>query len=414
MKIRRHVRHFGSICGGLLLLGSVWAGSTHAATYYVATSGHDANPGTEASPLRTLNKGVTKLHPGDTLYVKSGTYTEALNNKIPGGTSWSNPVTVAAYPGHTVTLKPSGTGSILYFAGADRRYIIVDRLILDGTNVNDNAHGILIGHAGTDLAQAAHHIRIKNTEIKNIPHSGVDIREGSNFNELLNLRVHNTGLSGIGHGFYIHSHYNVVEQSYIYENKKCGIQFYHEYGPVNYNIFRYNQVYNNGLLNQGCKTALWVGPGSGTLVYNNLIWDNADRGLVVDNGVSNAKVYNNTIYGNGSTGLYIYSGAKVLIKNNIVYGNGTSNITKSGSGAVLANNLTTNPLFVAPASHNFKLQAASPAINKGVTLSEVKNDYLKVARPQGGAYDIGAYEYTGSTSSALIAAPMTLRIIDAQ
>jgi hypothetical protein len=104
----------------------------------------------------------------------------------------------------------------------------------------------------------------------------------------------------------------------------------------------------------------------------------------------------------------------VLIKNNIVYGNGTSNITKSGSGAVLANNLTTNPLFVAPASHNFKLQAASPAINKGVTLSEVKNDYLKVARPQGGAYDIGAYEYTGSTSSALIAAPMTLRIIDAQ
>jgi hypothetical protein len=413
MNVTQSLRPLSAFLYGVVLSGSLLGVNLgHTATYYVATSGHDANPGTEASPMRTLNEGVTKLHPGDTLYVKSGTYAEALNNEIPGGTSWSNPVTVAAYPGHSVTLRPkAGTSNILYFAGADRQYIVVDGLILDGTNIND--HGILIGHAGSSSIQGAHHIRIKNTEVKNITQNGVDIRRGSDFNELLNLRVHNTGLSGVGHGFYIHSHHNVVEQSHIYDNKKCGIQFHHESGPVNYNIFRYNQVYNNAQLNQSCKTALWIGAGSGTLAYNNLIWNNQDRGLVIAAGAFNAKVYHNTIYGNGGYGLYVISGASAVIKNNIVYGNGKA-VYNGSPLSILTNNLTTNPLFVAPASQNFKLQGDSPAINAGVTLSEVKNDYLKVPRPQGGAYDIGAYEYTGSTSSALIAAPMMLRIIDAQ
>jgi hypothetical protein len=365
MRTGRPLRYFGSICGALLLLGSVWAGSTHAATYYVATSGHDANPGTEASPMRTLNKGVTKLHPGDTLYVKSGTYVEALNNKIPGGTSWSNPVTVAAYPGDSVTLRPSaGTSAILYFAGADRQYIVVDGLILDGMYMN-KGHGILIGHAGTNPAQGAHHIRIKNTEIKNIPQSGVDLRIGSDFNELLNLRVHDTGLSGTGHGFYIHSHHNVVEQSQIYDNKKCGIQFYHEYGPVNHNIFRYNQVSNNGKggsTRNPCRTGLWVGAGTGMLVYNNLIWDNQDRGLVVDNGVSDAKVCHNIIYGNGSTGLYIYGRAKALIKDNIVCGIGQDKgIYNKSLNTILTNNLTANLSVCRARESKVKVARGDPA-----------------------------------------------------
>ena len=34
----------------------------------------------------------------------------------------------------------------------------------------------------------------------------------------------------------------------------------------------------------------------------------------------------------------------------------------------------------------------SPAINAGVTLSTVTTDFDGVSRPQGGVYDIGAYE----------------------
>jgi hypothetical protein len=52
-----------------------------------------------------------------------------------------------------------------------------------------------------------------------------------------------------------------------------------------------------------------------------------------------------------------------------------------------------------------------------VTRSEVPKDYVGVSRPQGGTYDIGGYEYTGSTASAASAvmmAPPNLQTVDAQ
>ena len=55
-----------------------------------------------------------------------------------------------------------------------------------------------------------------------------------------------------------------------------------------------------------------------------------------------------------------------------------------------------NPQFVNLATKNFHLQPASPLIDKGTTLSQVANDYDGVARPQGSAYDIGAFEYFAS------------------
>ena len=87
------------------------AEAANATTYYVATTGSDSNPGTSSQPFRTIVEGVKKLSAGDTLYVKSGTYAESIWNfsggsKIPNGSSWNNPITVAAFPGHTVTIKP--------------------------------------------------------------------------------------------------------------------------------------------------------------------------------------------------------------------------------------------------------------------------------------------------------------------
>jgi len=60
--------------------------ATHSqkAVYYVATTGSDANPGTETQPFRTLAHGVIVLAPGDTLNILSGTYAESLLDNIPG------------------------------------------------------------------------------------------------------------------------------------------------------------------------------------------------------------------------------------------------------------------------------------------------------------------------------------------
>lgn len=47
-----------------------------AATYYVATSGSDSNPGTAAAPYKTIAAAYAKASSGDTVLVKPGVYTE--------------------------------------------------------------------------------------------------------------------------------------------------------------------------------------------------------------------------------------------------------------------------------------------------------------------------------------------------
>jgi hypothetical protein len=49
------------------------------------------------------------------------------------------------------------------------------------------------------------------------------------------------------------------------------------------------------------------------------------------------------------------------------------------------------------ANNNFHLSSSSLAIDRGVTLAGIVSDKDGVARPQGSAYDIGAYEYLTST-----------------
>jgi hypothetical protein len=56
-----------------------------------------------------------------------------------------------------------------------------------------------------------------------------------------------------------------------------------------------------------------------------------------------------------------------------------------------------DPLFVSYSGNHgqndYHLQAGSPAIDKGYRLESVTMDFDSVPRPQGSAYDIGAYEY---------------------
>src|SRR5262252_8168098 len=93
-----------------LLLLLVEPGAT--TTYYVATTGSDSNPGTQTAPFASMARGITVLHAGDTLYVRAGTYPGYdINRPFPSGTSWSQAITVAGYPGETVVVPGLGMAS---------------------------------------------------------------------------------------------------------------------------------------------------------------------------------------------------------------------------------------------------------------------------------------------------------------
>ncbi len=81
-----------------------------------------------------VNAGIGCLAAGDTLLVRAGTYAEEIII-VPSGTSWSNKVRIAAYPGETVWLKPAtvanGAVCVIWFDGPFH-YIEFDGINVDG------------------------------------------------------------------------------------------------------------------------------------------------------------------------------------------------------------------------------------------------------------------------------------------
>lgn len=68
-------------------------------TLYVSTTGSDSSNGSLATPWRTITFATSKLLPGDTLYVRGGTYSGRATVSISG--TPAAPITIRAYPGET-------------------------------------------------------------------------------------------------------------------------------------------------------------------------------------------------------------------------------------------------------------------------------------------------------------------------
>jgi hypothetical protein len=74
-----------------------------ALTYFVSISGSDTNGGSFESPFRTLHYAASTLLPGDTCYLRGGTYRETLT-PVNSGTAIA-PITFAAWSNETVTIS---------------------------------------------------------------------------------------------------------------------------------------------------------------------------------------------------------------------------------------------------------------------------------------------------------------------
>ena len=70
--------------------------------YADARRGDDAAPGTEAAPWKTVNHALQHLSPGDTLYLRGGTYHENVYCAVVGEPD--APVTVRSFPGELAVI----------------------------------------------------------------------------------------------------------------------------------------------------------------------------------------------------------------------------------------------------------------------------------------------------------------------
>ncbi|HDD46425.1 MAG TPA: hypothetical protein ENG42_03035, partial [Candidatus Aenigmarchaeota archaeon] len=144
-------------------------------------------------------------------------------------------------------------------------------------------------------------------------------------------------------------------------------------------------------------------------IKNNIIANNFLHAIELKcwgTSIDNVKIYNNVLHGQAGA-IFIQGNANVKIKNNII------NVSKFARYAInnydnavveLSHNLywpelklnnakDSNAIIANPLLSNFYPLPGSPAIDAGITLQDVKYDKAGIRRPQGKAYDIGAYEY---------------------
>lgn len=405
-----HSNSFGRLrlfptCGVILLFTLLQSVIAQGATYYVSLSGKDTNSGTSTSaPFRTLLKAVQPLRPGDTLYIRGGTWTEQLDlmRYNTSGTSGKY-IKIAGYPGETVTIRyaePQVGGYGPIKARGTKGYLIFENFKLDGSNM-PNA-------TGWQIDKSNHHFILRNLEIKYFKFNGIFI--AGNDIQVINCSIHDqistsTTASQRWYGVYFNRGSNgLLQGNKIYNNPGGGIQVYP--GPVSNLAIRNNAIHNNnrlaaspvgGIIMQGGSSSII----SSTKIFNNLIYRNGTSssgyasGIRLSDYVRDTKIWNNTVYGNKTYGIQVGNNtttANTVVQNNISYANGLGNYINKGASTTYGNNVTTDPKFVSASSNNFQLQSGSPAANKGVALSSIASDYRNLPRPRGSTHDIGGYE----------------------
>lgn len=250
-----------------------------------------------------------------------------------------------------------------------------------------------------------------------------------------------------------------IAWNYLHDNlSNRAINIYSE--QANSAYIQQHRVHDNVIVNQrGDGIMLGYYVTGDNWIYNNLIihaglgpeWsDDASyhTGIRINTGHENISqtavyIYNNTLYGNGwsgaalpgETGSVLFDqealerSTTVYFSNNIIYS--TSEPYMAGESAELPTGnhlncwygdgspptwdsvaINDNPAFVNAPTFDLQLQNGSPCMDAGKNVGTVvRRDLLGAARPQGIAFDIGAYEYITGTVTVLpaIFLPLIMR-----
>ncbi|MBN1773567.1 MAG: right-handed parallel beta-helix repeat-containing protein [Deltaproteobacteria bacterium] len=426
------------------------AGTARGAPYYAAPTGSGSDC-TLDRPC-SLDTGVGRLSPGDTLFLRGGTYRQTVWIGTSG--TGSAPIEIAGYPGETAVIDgddalPAGEWGALFAVEGD--YVTVRDLeiarslwmglVLRGAhdaarNVESHGHwenGILL--AGDDgLAEAC--------RVHDSARSNQDcVRRRSSWASGLSAARHpdgcvirgNTVWHNWGEGISTYEATNtLIEDNVSYDNFSVNLYL----SDATDVLARRNIIYATGAITcDASQIGIAIGseahpPSPAAItVINNLVfhtrhnfdfWTSDGAGLVDD-----LIAYNTFVDATGDLNVRLLDGAHAntrFLDNLIVQGDATPLCAvETGAGLLFASNGWSSAPCAAAAGAGdvigeprlersgptgagelgasyFRLLADSPMRDAARTLDEVAEDYFRT--PRGTAPDLGAHEYVTPAADA--------------
>jgi len=353
------------------------------ATYYVATTGDNADPGTLAEPWETITYAESQVSAGDTVYIRAGTYDEGEISITENGTPGQD-ITFRAYGSEEVILQKGAGDDFIFDCTADYRIFqgfeldsedarSVVRLDGDYDQLLDcdlhDASWWAMVDVGGDHCTVDHCTFLNNYVAVDEDAAGVGCSGGQayltvSFCTFENMRGdgiivdHNTGTPGVDYdGFSFHDNeiFPGAGNQLCCEggidvkrgNGECYNNYIHDYRATDQScggtgsngeaIFLHGTDVNSWVVRdniiENCTIGIWLTSGIEADVYRNVIFDspaadaNADAtgnvgvAIYIQDAPSDIDIWNNTFVDCDGKTIWL-SDATVDIKNNIFDGCG--------------------------------------------------------------------------------------------
>ena len=127
----------------------------HAATYYVAPTGSNSNPGTETQPWQTVAYAVNTMVAGDATYVRGGLYIEGMMQFKTSGRQ-SAPIKLLNYPGVPIIDCSVGLNMVL-IQHANGDPVPMGYITIEGFEIRECYCGIKWGRMMALFEELIHH-----------------------------------------------------------------------------------------------------------------------------------------------------------------------------------------------------------------------------------------------------------------
>ncbi len=273
-------------------------------SFYVATSGNDSNPGTQAAPWRTVQHAADVARAGSTVNVRGGVYEELVTIKESGNAT-DGYITFRSYPGETAVLDaehltPTARSAILTIH--DKSYVRIEGFELRNFRTAEHRLaplGISVMGAGSHielLKNNVHHIE-QNFQGRDRPGSG-----GNGFGIAVYGTDAKTPISEL-----------VIDGNEVHHLKTGSSESLVVNGNVTNFRITHNVVHDNN--NIGIDVIGFERTAPDPAV------DQARDGVVSENLVYNITSKGNPAYRDevNSDGIYVDGGTRILIERNVMH-----------------------------------------------------------------------------------------------